>query len=107
VALEGYSDSHAKFFDHYYDRWTKGLSVFDVTPQFLWITPDRHDVKKHVACEHKFPEHNERYIHLEEVNGMIGRSTETLKQILDEARPTLAGCLTALGNITADRRSGQ
>jgi hypothetical protein len=80
VALETHSDSHAKFFDHYYDRWTKGLSDFDVKPQFLWIIPEQRQVKKHKACEHKFPEHNERYIHLGEVNEMIWQKYQSAKR---------------------------
>lgn len=70
VALETHSDSHAKFFERYYDRWAKGLSDFDVEPQFLWITPDRRDVVKHEACD-QWPQHDERFIHLKDVNEMI------------------------------------
>jgi hypothetical protein len=70
VALETQSNSHAKFFDRYYDTWAKGLSDFDVEPQFLWITPDRRGVIKHEACD-KWPQHDERYIHLKQVNEVI------------------------------------
>ena len=70
VALETHPDSHAKFFELYYDIWTKGLSEFDVEPQFLWITPDRRGVVKHEACD-QWPQHDERFIHLKDVNAMI------------------------------------
>ena len=70
MALGTHSDSHAKFFDHYYDIWTKGLSDFDVELQFVWITPDRRDTVKHRACR-KWPKHVERFMHLKDVNAMI------------------------------------
>jgi hypothetical protein len=105
MALGTHSDSHAKFFDRYYDTWTKGLSDCDVEPQFVWITPDRRDAVKHGACD-KWPEHIERFMHLQDVNAMIWRKYQDAK-LLDEARPALAGCLTALGNITADERIRQ
>jgi hypothetical protein len=71
VALESHSDSHAKFFKHYYDKWTKGLSQFDVVPQFVWITPDREGIENRPASKNEFPEHKERYLHLSKVNGTV------------------------------------
>ena len=72
LALSDHKDSHAQFFDHYYDKWAKGLSDFDVESQFLWITPDRRNAKKHKVCD-KWPQHVERFIHLEDVNETIWR----------------------------------
>jgi hypothetical protein len=72
LALSDHKDSHAQFFDHYYDQWAKGLSDFDVVSQFLWITPDRRSAKTHKACD-KWPQHRERFIHLEDVNVTIWR----------------------------------
>src|SRR2546429_7236723 len=63
LALETHKDSHAKFFEHYYDMWAKGLSDFDVEPQFLWITPDRRDIVRHEASD-EWTQHAERFIHI-------------------------------------------
>jgi hypothetical protein len=78
LALETHKDSHAKFFEHYYDMWARGLSHFDVEPQFLWITPDRRDIVKHEACN-EWPQHAERFIHLKDVNAMIWRKYQNAK----------------------------
>jgi hypothetical protein len=72
LALSDHKDSYAQFFDHYYDKWAKGLSDFDVESQFLWITPDRRSTKKHKVCD-KWPQHIERFIHFEDVNATIWR----------------------------------
>jgi hypothetical protein len=72
LALSGHKDSHAQFFDHYYDKWAKGLSDFDVESQFLCITPDRRSAKKHKVCD-KWPQHVERFIHLKDVNATVWR----------------------------------
>jgi len=79
LALETHKDSHAKFFEHYYDMWAKGLSDFDVEPQFLWITPDRRDIVRHEASD-EWPQHAERFIHLKDVNAMIWRKYQDAKE---------------------------
>jgi hypothetical protein len=73
LALSTHKDSHAQFFDRYYDKWAKGLSDFDVESQFLWITPDRRDAIEHPKKGLKWPKHVERFIHLQDVNAIIWR----------------------------------
>jgi hypothetical protein len=85
LALQTHKDSHAQFFEHYYDKWTKDFSAFDVVPQFVWITPDRHDTVTHKAKRDKWPQHTERFIHLEVVNAMIWQKYQHAKRVANEA----------------------
>jgi hypothetical protein len=80
LALSDHKDSYAQFFDHYYDKWAKDLSDFDVESQFLWITPDRRSAITHKACDKKWPEHRERFIHLEDVNTTIWRKYQEARR---------------------------
>ena len=85
-----HSDSHAKFFEGYYRKWTKVLSsAFDVVPEFLWITPKQHGIREHPECS-KWPAHKERYIPLMEVSEKIWTRYQHAEELLDEAQAGLA-----------------
>ena len=84
----GHSDSHAAFLTKY-NGWTRGLSDFDVELDFVWITPEKRDVKEHEAvwtnpkprnakkdnAEPKLrsPKHIERWVPIEDVCAVAWR----------------------------------
>lgn len=77
VNLSTHPDSHAAFIAKY-DKWTKGLSEFDVELEFVWITPEKDHVEKHKADrKSKCPKHKERFLPFKSVSEEIWRQYQT------------------------------
>ena len=73
-----HSDSHGKFFKNWKD-WITGLDKFDVVPEFVWISENGGEAKKHPESP-KWPEHIEWNIPLSQVNEFIGSFYKNVKQ---------------------------
>jgi len=80
-----HSDSHKTFLEEY-SKWIKQQSRFDVRLEFLWITPHWIDGDRHPATS-IWPEHDEHYIHLEEVSAEIWHKYQRVTEDAKEAEP--------------------
>jgi hypothetical protein len=84
VALNTHKDSREQFFKEH-GQWVRDISKFDVEVHFLWITPTYRGIKTYPAGP-EWPQHQERYIPLKEVNTKIGEAYEDAMRKRPEKR---------------------
>ena len=70
TVAEKHEDSHKTFFDQW-EKWIANLGEFDVIPEFIWITKEGGEEKRHLQTG-QWPAHKERNISISEVNKHIG-----------------------------------
>ncbi|KIX05618.1 uncharacterized protein Z518_03590 [Rhinocladiella mackenziei CBS 650.93] len=67
TVAKNHSKSHQRFLNEYSQWAEQQLLTFDIKLEFLWITPDKRDIKEHPAYS-PWPRHQERCIPFSEVN---------------------------------------
>ncbi|KIX10030.1 uncharacterized protein Z518_01111 [Rhinocladiella mackenziei CBS 650.93] len=67
TVARNYSNCRLRFLREYREWAMSHSSEFDIELEFLWITPDKRDVKQH-RPRSPWPEHREYYIPFEEVS---------------------------------------
>ena len=92
LAPADHKDSRQEFFKEY-GSWIRDISNFDVEIQFLWITPECLANQTYPASTiPEWPEHQERYIPLQEVNQGIWEKYEDAQQKLLKTKADRQSC---------------
>ncbi|KIX05606.1 uncharacterized protein Z518_06478 [Rhinocladiella mackenziei CBS 650.93] len=103
---KNHSKSHQRFLDEYSQWAEQQLLTFDIELEFLWITPNKRDVKEHPVYS-PWPRHKERCIPFSEVSTDIWiKYQEEVEEAKEEKGDDKEEEEKAEKEVEEDQRSG-